>query len=564
MGRTRAFSSPRRTRRGAEDHRGTPFLSSVSVELCVLRASVVIGLLFLCISAAPVAFAQKLVTVPSRAPLMELRLMVKAGSVHDPPGREGLAYLTARLVLDGSFGDPKHPVTKEKLAEITRPWGELATPQMMVDKETTTFSAAVPRDVYELYLREVWGPMFTRPLFAADELERLRKETSVFVSSELRHENAERLGLEVLDATVLGDRYAHPVQGTVSGLAKITRDDVLAFHRTLYVPGRAAAGVVTDSAAAGEQMRKAVAGIGQTSAAENRPEAGPRGEAEANAVRLQAPPAPPAVQGHKALIVIQPNAIASGIHAGFPYRLSRTHPDYWPLFVANVFFGTHRDSFGRLYQNIREDRGYNYGNYSYLEWAPGRYVSLFPSPNTPRSHQYFSVWIRPVAHQYTHFLMKALASEVENLIKNGLTPEQVRETKDKARILYLNLAETAGRLVGYRLDDWFYDMLDDGYMETYLKRIDAVTPEQVNGAIRKYLQVENLQYVVITDRATAEQLKADLPTGKNAQGKKPEEYQIEPPEKKQRILAVDKLWSEYSLKLEPGGIRVVPSGELFK
>lgn len=32
----------------------------------------------------------------------------------------------------------------------------------------------------------------------------------------------------------------------------------------------------------------------------------------------------------------------------------------WPLYVANVYLGTHRDSFGQLYQKIREERGYNY------------------------------------------------------------------------------------------------------------------------------------------------------------------------------------------------------------
>jgi len=264
------------------------------------------------------------------------------------------------------------------------------------------------------------------------------------------------------------------------------------------------------------------------------------------------------------LLVTQPNAIATGIHAGFPFALTRAHADYWPLFVANVFLGTHRDSFGRLYNDIREDRGYNYGDYSYLEWVPARYAYLFPPPNTPRSRQYFSIWIRPVGHQYAHFLMKALAWELDNFARHGMTAEEVKLAKDKARILYLNLAETAGRLLGYRLDDWFYGMLDRGYMDTYLKQIEAVTAEQVNAAIRKYLQAANLHYVVVTDEATARKLQEELPTGKNAQGKTAEEYQVPSPEKKQAILGMDKLWSDYPLDVPPSNIRLVQAKELFQ
>ena len=517
-----------------------------------------------------VARAQQLVTLRSQSPLLELKLMVKAGSAHDPAGREGLAYLTARMLLEGGFGDPEAPVTKEKLAEITRPWGELAMPRVRVGKETTTFSATVPREVYEEFLRQVWGPMFTRPLFVADELERLRKEVSVFVSSELRYENAERLGLEVLDQEVLGGGYAHPVEGTDSGLARATRDDVVGFYRTHYRPDRVAVAVTTDTPRAGGQARRAVAriggGPGKKAERGARPAGAPLPDAESN---------PKIRSGRHVLLVVQPNAIATGIHAGFPFPVTRTHPDYWPLFVANIFFGTHRDNFGRLYNAIRGDRGYNYGNYSYLEWVDQRFRYLFPPPTTPRSRQYFSIWIRPVGHQYAYHLMKALTWELENFIRRGMAPEQVELAKQKARILYLNLAETGDRLLGYRLDDWFNGTLEGGYMETYLAQIDGVTHKRVNAAIHRHLQARHLRYVVITDEATARKLQADLPTGKDAQGKPPAGYQIEAvekdgvkiwqiPEKKLEILRMDKVWEEHPLNIGAKNIRLVFARELFK
>src|SRR5436305_3114181 len=167
--------------------------------------------------------------------------------------------------------------------------------------------------------------------------------------------------------------------------------------------------------------------------------------------------------GRRVVIITQPNAIATGLHLGFPIRVTRSHPDYWPLFVANTWFGIHRDSFSHLYQQIREERGYNYGDYSYIEFYHGHPQRLFPPPNTPRDQQYFSIWIRPVAHQYAHFIMKAMTAELERLVHDGLTPEQVALAKVKARTLYLNYAESKARQSGYRLDDLFYNMRDHGY-----------------------------------------------------------------------------------------------------
>lgn len=93
-------------------------------------------------------FGPNLVTLPSSSPLYQIQIMVRTGSADDPVGKEGTAALVAQALIEGGFGDPKNPVTKEKLAEITRPWGDAATPQVLVDKQATTFSMVVPRDAF--------------------------------------------------------------------------------------------------------------------------------------------------------------------------------------------------------------------------------------------------------------------------------------------------------------------------------------------------------------------------------------------------------------------------------
>ena len=487
-------------------------------------------------------------TLASASPLYEVQIMVRAGSADDPPGKEGTASLVGRMLLEGGFGDAKHPVTKEKLAEITRPWGEEAYPNVRVDKETNTLSMMVPRDAFTQFIARVLKPMLTQPLFLQTELERIRKEALVGIRSNLRFEQQEQLGLLALDDYIFERTpLGHLAQGTVQGLQAVTRDDLHDYYKKNYhAANMFIAASITDPAT----LRTLVSSL-------------PQGQATAQERQLIRPAMP---SGHHLLIITQPNAIATGLHLGFPMPLRRGDPDYWPLFVANSFLGVHRDSFGRLYKDIREERGYNYGDYSYIEYYAARPYSLFPPPATPRDQQYFSMWIRPVGHQYTHFILKAMTWELDNFIRNGMTPEDVAAAKQKARVLYLNYADSRGRQLGYRLDDMFYGMKEHGYLTDMLANIEKVTPEQVNAAIKKYLQVADLKYVIVTNQSLAQRLADDIASDTNVQSKTPAEYHIsEPvPPQKQRMLAQDEQWKAYKLNIPRENITIVNTEQMFE
>src|SRR5581483_7157502 len=138
-------------------------------------------------------FSTNLVTVPSASPLYEIQIMARTGSADDPAGKEGTAKIEA------GFGDPKNPTTTQKLAEITRPWGSAAFPTVLVDKETTTFSMAVPRENFDEFVARVLKPILNQPLWVAPEVERLRRESLTDIQSSLRFEDEESLGLLTLD-----------------------------------------------------------------------------------------------------------------------------------------------------------------------------------------------------------------------------------------------------------------------------------------------------------------------------------------------------------------------------
>lgn len=509
-------------------------------------------------ASARAATEPALVTIDSPSPMISIRLMVKAGSTADPRGKEGLANLVADALIDGGFGTAANPTTKEELALITQPWGENAKPSNMVSAETTTFYMTVPREVLDTYINQIMRPMFTTPLFLEEEIDRLKDEAKANFSS-ARFENLENLGLAVLDQYVNeGTGYDHAVFGSERGINSITRADVVRFYEAFYRPGNMIVGISSDDPSITAPVMSVVDSI-------NQGVSGPM-----PSINIGEPRMP---NGRHALVIEEPNAPAAGIHIGFPLDITREDADFWPLYVAQTWFGTHRDSTGRLYQQIRQARGYNYGNYAYIEHWSGKPFSLFQIFNQPRNEQYFSIWIRPVQHDYAYHIAKAATYELERLIEQGLTDEEVAQAKKKAKVLYVNLAETVDRLLGARVDDEFYGM-QPGFLEGYLNRLDRVTTAEVNRAIRTHLQSRNMKYVFITDSAHVDELVSQIEGNREAYGKNLAGYQIESrtledgtvvyevPESKLPMLREDALWATTPLDIDT--VRKVSVESIFK
>jgi zinc protease len=409
------------------------------------------------------------------------------------------------------------------------------------------------------YVTDVLRPMLTQPEFEAEEIERLKNETLSQITS-IRSEDLETLGLAAIDQHVLaGTGYSHHVVGRESTVPTITRDDVVAFYRNFYRPENAIVGISTTDPAVVSQVTEAVRGI--------------------NRNITIAPPAmaqaqPETFVGRHVLVIEEPNAPAASVHLGFPFAVARNHPDYWPLYIANVWLGVHRDSFGQLYQQIREERGYNYGDYTYIEYWGGRPNSLFQIFNQPREQQYFSLWVRPVKHEHAVHLMKAATYELEQLVRNGMTAEQISEAKNKARVLYLNLGETVPRLIGARVDDAFYGLTNAGFLDTYIESIDRVTPQQVNDAIRRHLNTNNIKYVVVTStphlQKTIDEIKGTAPVfGKSWQdyefttAKLPDGTTVwQVPQAKLPTVQRDAIWAAYPLDVRD--VRVMNVNEFLK
>jgi zinc protease len=478
------------------------------------------------------AFSDAMVTLPAAdSPLVAVRLMFTAGSIYDPPGKEGLAALTGLMV--GQAGTAERSYTE--LVDALYPLA--ASIDVATDREVTVISGQVHRDTLEQYLKLLAEVVLT-PGFDESDFTRNKEQLLSYLTTTLRATNDELLGLEALQQRIFaGHPYGHSPAGTVQGLASLTLDDVRTFyaehftrsHLMLGLAGGYPEGFETTVA---EIFSKLPAGEG----------------APGSAIRPL--PEPPPVPGRDFLL-IEKDTDSVGIHFGFPLPVNRADPDYYPLMVANSFLGEHRTFHGRLMQQLRGQRGLNYGDYSYIEyWDAPPYTST-PTPNVPRRQQYFSVWVRPVVPKTAHFALRAALYEVDRLIERGLTQQELDLTREFL-VNYSRLwAQTLSDRLGFQMDSDFYQMPD--YIDEIERRLASVTVEDVRRVVEKYLQTQRYRAVIVTRDAEAMKtaLLADEPS--------PITYESEKPES---VLEADRVIEK--LPVAPTTVEIVPVEAMFE
>jgi len=241
---------------------------------------------------------------------------------------------------------------------------------------------------------------------------------------------------------------------------------------------------------------------------------------------------------------------------GFTWEVKRGDPDFPALVVAVSALGEHRQGAAfRLFRELREERGLNYGDYAYPEHFVQAGGSALPEPNHPRSHQEFTVWIRPVEPQHRLFAVRAALYEIQRWVRDGLAPDEFERIRQFLAGYTLTFDQTDSRRLGYAVDDLFYG-LPRPWLEAFRARLPALTLDEVNAAVRRHVDPARLRIAVATHGA------AELASEIRAAAPSPIAYTVPKPE---AVLAADKVIERFPLGIAgPEDVRVVPVEELFQ
>ncbi len=428
------------------------------------------------------------------SPLMTMRTVFRVGSIHDPAGKEGLARLTASMTADAG--------TKNRgLAEVEKAYAATGSGLgALVDKELTSFSLTAPRlkagEALDLALEQL-----LEAGFKDDDFQRLKAQQLNALNVGLKASNDEELGKLALESRMFAEPYAHPVLGTASGLQAITLADVKAFAAAYYTKKRMSLGLAGSYST--EDKAAVLRGLDKLP------------DTDAPKVLVNEPEH---LTDGSHMHIITKETRSTAISIGIPLRerdasgkpldarVNRAHPDFAALWVATAYLGQHRNSTGVLFQRLREERGLNYGDYTYLEAFPNGGRQFQPSPGVARALNIWQVWIRPVDPKNGAFALKAALFEVQKLITSGMPEKDFQATRTMLVKFMDHLNDTGSKKLGHDMDDAY---LGTGpYAETFKAKLRALSGDDVNRAIRKYLRTTHLDIAVVTK--DADQFTKDL------------------------------------------------------
>ena len=186
------------------------------------------------------------------------------------------------------------------------------------------------------------------------------------------------------------------------------------------------------------------------------------------------------------------NAVQSEISVGNIINISMSDPDYFPLRLANQIFG---GSGGKLYLNLREDKGFTYGAYSGVETS--RYVGRFSASTSVRN-------------EVTDSSIVEIIKEIETMIDESVTEEKLSSVKEKFVGGFIMSTEQPSTIANFaRNIDKFN--LPENFYETYLENFQKVSIDDVKRVSNKYFKRDKLRIIVVGKGAEILSSLEDLP-----------------------------------------------------
>jgi zinc protease len=394
------------------------------------------------------------------APLVQVNLLVKAGSSNDPAGKFGIGSLTLAMLDEGAGSR-----SALQLADDVEYLGADLSTTSSFDASAVRLNVPVARLAGALPLM---ADVALRPTFPQAEPDRLRQERITALLQ--ARDDPESIAPMAFARLLYGatHRYGTDATGTERTLKAFTIGDLKAFHASAFQPGNATL-VVT-----GDVTPDAITPMLETHFG-----------AWKNSVAIPSRAVTPAPQPPPAVYIIDvPGAEQSQIRIGW-IGVPRATPDYFTLQVLNTVLGGAFTS--RLNTNLREVHQYSYG-------ASSRFtMRLDPGPFFAGA----GVQTDKTSESLTEFFNEL------NAIGRPIAAEELTKAKNYVALGFPADFETIGDLAS-RIEEQVIYGLPSDYFENYVANIQGVTAEAAQKAAATYIQPSRFTVVVVGDRKVIE------------------------------------------------------------
>lgn len=386
-------------------------------------------------------------------PLISLSALIRTGSAYDPPGKEGVAELTAYLLRTGGTKKTASDAVDERFDFLG------ASPSVSMGLDSATVHFTFPKSDLDACL-ELLSQMLSEPAFEEKKLQialSLKKE-------ELRRiaDNPQKLAFREFNRLLYPDdprgRYA-----TVASLENIVRDDLVVFHRKSFFPANILIAVSGDIA-----KDDAVKKIEQYFGNWENPGSAP-------AVL------PPPSKSARGLYFIR-KPLPQSIVVGGELTVSKKDPDYYAFALLDFIIGSGGFP-SRIFTAVRNNEGLAYSAGSFYRARSGYGV--------------FGTY----AFTKTASTLRA-GGMINDILRDAASGSIKQDELDWAKKSLLNALifsfETPHRIAARQMVIEF-EKLPADYLTSYARKIEEVTLADLKRVARKYLKQNKRMTLILGD-----------------------------------------------------------------
>jgi zinc protease len=390
-------------------------------------------------------------------PLVRVNLLIKGGVLCDPPGKAGLANLSALLLTQGTKGRSASQIAQEvdflgaKLGASGS--DDFASVGLTVLKKDLEPGLDLLKDI------------LLNPAYDNDEIK--RKVSQLQASFKTDEDDPGLVASRAFHRRLFGENpYAYPPKGTPAGLEAIKRQDLVNFHQKFYRPNNAILTLVGDLSLheAQEWVTKVF------------------GDWQPNPVSQPEAPPPPVLAASETIVIDKDITQANIIwgHLG----LARNNPDFYALQVLNYILGG-GGFVSRLLTNIREKRGLVYSAASSFDAGlePGAFAIVLETKN-PNAGEAVAQVLR----------------EVESIRTQPVSAEELEDAKSYLIGSFPAKMDSVANRAALLAYVEFYGLGLD-YPWRYPSLIQDLTPADIQKTAEKYLHPERYLLVVVGNRS---------------------------------------------------------------
>jgi zinc protease len=397
-------------------------------------------------------------------PQVRFDLLLDAGFAADQAGLPGTASLALAMLDEGT--------TRRNALQISDQLAQLGARLSTGSKlDVSSVSLEALKENLDPSLA-IYADVILHPSFPRADFERLKKQRL----AQIQQEKADPTGLalRVFPGLIYGQghAYANPWtgSGTEESTGKLTREGLLRFHEAWFKPNHATMVVVgaTTLAEITPKLERLFAGW--------KP-----GEVPAKSIAQVNQQARSVVY-----LIDRPGSLQSLVMAG-SIAPPKANPKEVGIQTMNGVLGS--DFSSRVNMNLREDKHWSYGAYTFFRDARG---------------QRPFVAFAPVQTDKTKEAMAELDKELRGIVKDRpIQPAELTRAQSSLTLALPGSWETMDALAGAIVNIVAFG-LDDRYYDTFAEKVRSQTIQSLTEVAGEVVHPDRMVWVIVGDRAKIE------------------------------------------------------------